>query len=63
MTAGTGTLVAEAEALGPWLVEIRRRLHRRPEIGLELPDTQALIVEELPRSRPDAACRARRSAP
>jgi len=40
-------LLADAEALQPWLVEIRRRLHRRPEIGLELPDTQALIVEEL----------------
>jgi len=40
-------LPADAEALQPWLVEIRRRLHRRPEIGLELPGTQALIVEEL----------------
>jgi len=40
-------LLADAEALQPWLVEIRRRLHRRPEIGLELPDTQALVVEEL----------------
>jgi hippurate hydrolase len=40
-------LLADAEALQPWLVEIRRRLHRRPEIGLELPGTQALIVEEL----------------
>jgi hippurate hydrolase len=40
-------LLADAEALQPWLVEIRRRLHRRPEIGLELPNTQALVVEEL----------------
>ena len=29
------------------VVEIRRRLHRRPEIGLDLPETQALIVDEL----------------
>ena len=40
-------LRASAEALQPYLVDIRRRLHRRPEIGLELPDTQALIIDEL----------------
>jgi hippurate hydrolase len=40
-------LVGDAEAIQPWLVELRRRLHRRPEIGLELPDTQALIADEL----------------
>jgi hippurate hydrolase len=29
------------------MVAIRRRLHRRPEIGIELPETQAVVVEEL----------------
>jgi len=28
-------------------VELRRRLHERPELGLELPDTQAAILEAL----------------
>jgi amidohydrolase len=46
---GVGSLVDEAEALQPWVVEIRRRLHRRPEIGLDLPETQRLVVEELER--------------
>lgn len=29
------------------LIDLRRRIHRRPERGLENPQTQALIVEEL----------------
>jgi hippurate hydrolase len=29
------------------VVAIRRRIHRQPEIGLDLPKTQAVIVEEL----------------
>jgi hippurate hydrolase len=28
-------------------VDVRRRLHRRPEIGLDLPDTQATVAAEL----------------
>ena len=40
-------LLAAAEALLPETVAVRRRLHRRPERGLTLPATQALIVEEL----------------
>jgi hippurate hydrolase len=31
------------------MVELRRRIHRRPELGLELPETQATIAEELGR--------------
>ncbi|MGK2852054.1 MAG: M20 metallopeptidase family protein [Candidatus Limnocylindrales bacterium] len=38
-----------AEAILLDVVAIRRRLHRRPEIGLQLPETQTLIVEELRR--------------
>jgi len=41
------SLLPAAEALLPQTVAIRRRLHRRPEIGLNLPGTQAAIVEEL----------------
>ena len=40
-------LLPAAEALLPETVAVRRRLHRRPERGLTLPATQALIVEEL----------------
>ena len=45
---------------------LRRRLHRRPEIGLHLPETQAVIVEDAARAGPGAAPRAarrRRSSP
>jgi hippurate hydrolase len=28
-------------------VDLRRRLHRRPELGLDLPETQATVLEEL----------------
>jgi amidohydrolase len=46
-TADAAPILAEARALLPEIVEIRRRIHRHPEIGLELPLTQAVIVEEL----------------
>ena len=40
-------LLAAAEAILPDVVEVRRRLHRTPEIGLQLPKTQAVILEQL----------------
>jgi hippurate hydrolase len=40
-------LLAAAEAILPDVVDVRRRLHRHPEIGLQLPATQALVSEEL----------------
>ena len=36
-----------ADSLGPELIALRRRLHRVAEIGLALPRTQALVLEEL----------------
>ena len=33
----------------PEVIAVRRRLHRRPEIGLRLPESQAIVVEELDR--------------
>ncbi len=45
--AAGADLLAAAERLLPDLIPIRRRLHRRPEIGLDLPETQGLIVEQL----------------
>ncbi|MEZ0241276.1 MAG: M20 family metallopeptidase [Chloroflexota bacterium] len=42
-------LLTAAQALMPQIVAIRRRLHRHPELGLQLPETQEAIVEELER--------------
>ena len=47
ITAPTHPLVADARALMPDLVTIRRRIHRRPEIGLRLPATQGVIAGQL----------------
>lgn len=44
-------LLAAAYADADRTIEMRRRLHRRPEIGLRLPETQALVLDafsELP---------------
>ena len=40
-------LLAAARAIQREVVAIRRRIHRRPEIGLDLPKTQAVVLEEL----------------
>ena len=42
-------LKAATESILPGVMEIRRRLHRRPEMGLRLPTTQTLIADELRR--------------
>lgn len=41
------TLLAEGRTLLPEVVELRRRLHRRPELGLVLPETRAAVLEAL----------------
>jgi amidohydrolase len=43
----TATTLRLARELGPALVSLRRRLHQIPEIGLELPKTQQLLLDEL----------------
>ena len=40
-------LLAESAALAPALVDLRRRLHAIPEVGLTLPVTQAALLAEL----------------
>jgi amidohydrolase len=40
-------LLAEAQALQPRTVELRREIHRRPEEGLALPETQAAVRRAL----------------
>jgi amidohydrolase len=44
---GVGSLREEARELLPRVVELRRRIHRRPELGLVLPETQKAVLEEL----------------
>ena len=45
--ADLDALRAAAEAILPDVVATRRRLHRRPEIGLQLPESRATIVADL----------------
>lgn len=40
-------LLASAEAVQDTVIEIRRRLHGRPEVGLQLPETQRAIAADL----------------
>lgn len=40
-------MVNACKDIQDYLVEVRRKLHRVPEVGFELPKTRALIVEEL----------------
>src|SRR5690349_22982779 len=37
----------DAEAIAPELVELRRAIHREPEIGLDLPGTQRKVLAAL----------------
>jgi hippurate hydrolase len=37
----------EAARLLPETIELRRRIHRRPELGLELPETQRAVLDAL----------------
>ena len=47
ISTGLAALLPAAEAILPDVVEVRRRIHRRPEIGLQLPETQAVIADAL----------------
>src|SRR5690242_16110793 len=40
-------LLGRARALLPDVVELRRELHRHPELGLDLPRTQAAVLDAL----------------
>ena len=47
MTTNPASILAAARAIQPDVVAIRRRIHRQPEVGLDLPRTQAVILEVL----------------
>ncbi len=38
-------LVEEAAAIAPGLIDLRRELHQIPEVGLDLPKTQAMVLD------------------
>ena len=40
-------LVKGADELLPRAIDLRRRIHRHPELGLELPETRRAILEDL----------------
>ncbi|HEX3752672.1 MAG TPA: M20 family metallopeptidase [Streptosporangiaceae bacterium] len=42
-----GSLRDDAQSLAPDLVGLRRRLHQHPEVGLQLPATQEIVLSEL----------------
>jgi hippurate hydrolase len=41
------SLRSDVESLAPDLIALRRRLHRHPEVGLQLPKTQEIVMSEL----------------
>jgi hippurate hydrolase len=46
-SAADGDLISYLSGIQPELVALRRELHRIPEVGLNLPHTQARLLEEL----------------
>jgi hippurate hydrolase len=47
MSTDVSQILSEAVETLPDLVRLRRQLHRRPEVGLNLPQTQAAVLEAL----------------
>jgi len=47
MTRSGDELMAEAGALLPDAVALRRKIHANPELGLDLPETRAAVLESL----------------
>jgi hippurate hydrolase len=47
MSTDSEQLLSEARKLLPNVIQLRRRIHRHPEIGLALPDTQNAIIDAL----------------
>ncbi len=47
MTSPDGQLLDEARALLPDAISMRRRIHMNPELGLDLPETKATVLDSL----------------
>jgi hippurate hydrolase len=46
-TIDSAQLLEDADRLLPDLIDLRRRIHRAPELGLVLPNTQATVLQEI----------------
>ncbi len=46
-TNSPASLLSDARALLPELVDLRRRIHRTPELGLQLPRTQSTVLDAI----------------
>ncbi|MBO0889951.1 MAG: amidohydrolase [Acidothermales bacterium] len=55
-------LLAAARSIGDRTIELRRTLHRHPEIGLDLPRTQQVVLDEIADLGPDVRMSERTSA-
>ena len=47
MTLSPDTLLEDARALSGDIADLRHRLHREPELGLDLPRTQEKVLQAL----------------
>ena len=47
MSHPNSQLIDEAQALLPFTIALRRQIHRRPELGLHLPETRKAVLEAL----------------
>jgi hippurate hydrolase len=47
MSEPLSPLLSDAAGLLPEVIALRRKIHRRPELGLELPETQQAVLEAL----------------
>lgn len=47
MGTSSEDLNREAQALLPQAIDLRRRIHRRPELGLHLPETRQAVLDEI----------------
>ena len=43
----TTEILADAKSILDDTIQLRRRIHRQPEIGLKVPRTQAVVLEAL----------------
>ena len=53
MPFDSAALLDQAASVLPEVVDLRRRIHRHPELGLQLPRTQQAVLDSLADLPPD----------